>query len=42
MAIDKARTALALGDDFIFLEELIGGLAERLLSLEQTGAILAA
>ena len=42
MALDPAGAAMALGDDLVFLEELLGGLAEELLRCEEAGAVLAA
>jgi hypothetical protein len=38
----RERTALSLGDDAVFLDELIGDLLDGLFGLEQTGAGFAA
>jgi hypothetical protein len=42
VTLDPARAAMALGDDLIFLEELLGDLAEELFRFEEAGAVLAA
>lgn len=42
VAFNPARAALALGDDAVFLEELVGGLLDGLFGLEQAGAGFAA
>jgi hypothetical protein len=40
--LGPALAALALGDDAVFLEELLGRLGEGLFRLEQSSALLAA
>ena len=40
MALNPAGAAVAFGDNLVFLGELLGGLAEGLLGLEQPGALL--
>jgi hypothetical protein len=42
MALDPAGAPLALGDDLVFLEELVGGLAKGLFRCQKAGPVLAA
>jgi hypothetical protein len=42
VTLDPARAAMALGDELVLLEELLGDLAEELFGFEEAGAVLAA